>query len=583
VALVLLAAAAALPLLSRGLIADRLQQAARARGLLASWHRLDAAYPARLTIAGLTLTRADGDTVLFARETAASLAFAWPPRVAHLRLGDAQLALTPAAEDSAEAAWEAEVEPSAGSPHPVDPRVRAAAQQLADFLLLPARRLPELQLDRVRVTRGGRGAWLEALQLSHREARLALSAVGTLALPDSVPCEVHAHWRDDDALGAQLRVSLPDSLRGAPQPLTFTLDGRLTQDRAAGELRLADGARLSVGPLAFTLGGRIARAGPRFEAAAAATALDATAIRAGMPRALLGPLEGLQVAGTFDWQGELALDMAQPDSVRFDARVVPHGLTIQPESSLPLLALQGPFVARIHVPSGTVTREMSDANPRFRRLAAIAPDLRDAVVTNEDGGFWWHRGFNTQAIRLAVADNLRAGRFKRGAGTITMQIVRNLFLGQQKTLARKGQEVVLAWSVEHLARVPKERLLELYLNLIEWGPGVHGAEEAAQWYFGKHADALTLDESLFLATLVPSPRRWANRLTPDGQLRPWAREQMRFIAGKMQSKGWLDSLEVRPADSLAIALGGVAAQRFMRPDSTTMAPDTATSAAAARP
>lgn len=585
IALGVLAFLALLPQLLTGMIGGRLRHEARARGLAVTWQKLEAAYPARLTLTGLTLTRAAHDTALRARHAEAALALAWPPHIARLHLADARIALAEAVEDTADTAWEPEADRRASAARPVDPRVRAAAQQIADLLLLPARRMPHLQLDRVHVARGARGAWIEALELSHAEARLQLSAVGAWISPDTLPAELHAHWRDDDTIGAQFRLTLPDTLRGPPQPLTFTLAGRLTQDRAAGELRLADGARLTVGPLAFTLGGRIARQGPRVEAAAAATGLDAAAIRTGLPRSLLGPLEGLEVSGTFDWQGEVALDVSQPDSVRFDARVVPHALALSPDSPLPLLALHGPFVARIHVPSGTVTRELSDANPHYRPLAAIAPTLRDAVLTNEDGGFWWHRGFNTQAIQLAIAENLRAGRFKRGAGTITMQLARNLFLGQQKTLARKGQEVVLAWSLEHLARLPKERLLEIYLNLIEWGPGVHGADEAAHWYFGKQADALTLDESLFLATLVPSPRRWAGRLTETGELRPWVREQMRFIAGKMQAKGWLDSLALRPADSLAISLGGVAATRFLRSDSTAAAPDSAsadTSAIAAR-
>jgi membrane peptidoglycan carboxypeptidase len=77
------------------------------------------------------------------------------------------------------------------------------------------------------------------------------------------------------------------------------------------------------------------------------------------------------------------------------------------------------------------------------------------VLTNEDGGFYHHRGFNTAAIQGAIAENLRAGAFRRGAGTITMQLVRNLFLGHQRTLSRKGQEVVLAWVLEHMTGLSK--------------------------------------------------------------------------------------------------------------------------------
>lgn len=563
-----------LPLTLGGLAGGQLRRAAQARGLTASWTRLEASYPASLRLEGLQLVGAAADTVLAAREARLSLALAWPPRVASLRLRDATAAL-PATPDSAEdAAWS---EPEAARGTPVDPRVRAAAAQIVEAVLLPARRLPEMRLERVRLRRGDRGVSIDALEVSHHSARFQLSGVGTLALQDSVPFEVHASWHEDDRFGAQARFTLSDPANGAPQPLVLTLDGTLAQDRTRGTLRLAEGSTLKLGTLRFAAQGGIDREGPRFEGALSARDLEPEAIRTSLPRVLLGPLDALRVTGTFDWACAFAVDLSQPDSVRFDATARPKGLTLSPDSQLPLAVLNGPFIARVHTPGGTVTRELSPANPRYRPLAAIAPALRDAVLTNEDGGFWWHRGFNTQAIRLAIAENLRAGRFKRGAGTITMQLARNLYLGQQKTLARKGQEVVLAWTLEHLARIPKERLIEIYLNIIEWSPGVHGAEEAARYYFGKGAGDLTLDESLFLATLVPSPRRWRARLTPEGALRPSVRAQMRFIAGKMHSKGWLDSTLVMPAESLRVTLSGPAGAAFAPRDSATALADTAAS------
>src|SRR6185295_3239368 len=155
------------------------------------------------------------------------------------------------------------------------------------------------------------------------------------------------------------------------------------------------------------------------------------------------------------------------------------------------------------------------------------------------GGFFRHRGFNTGAVQEAIGENLRSASFRRGAGTITMQLARNLWLGHERTLSRKGQEVVLAWMLEHLTGFSKERLLEIYLNIIEWGPGVHGADEAANFYFDKDAGSLSLDEALFLATLVPSPGRWRQRLDADGHLRSYVKAQMHFIGRAMVAKGWL--------------------------------------------
>ena len=212
--------------------------------------------------------------------------------------------------------------------------------------------------------------------------------------------------------------------------------------------------------------------------------------------------------------------------------------------------------------------QMSSANPHFRTLDRISPLLRDALLTNEDGGFYHHHGFNPEAIQLAMAANLRAGSFRRGAGTITMQLARNLFLGHQRTLSRKGQEVVLAWVLEHLTGLSKDRLLEIYLNIIEWGPGVHGADEAARFYFDEDAADLTLDEALFLTVVVPSPSHWKSRLDATGDLRPWARSQMAYIARKMVTRGWLAPERVPDPESLHVRLRGAAAGAFAPRDST---------------
>src|SRR5262249_17901531 len=198
--------------------------------------------------------------------------------------------------------------------------------------------------------------------------------------------------------------------------------------------------------------------------------------------------------------------------------------------------------------------ELSGANPHFRPLERISPWLRSALLTNEDGGFYLHRGFNREAIQLAIADDLRSGSFKRGAGTVTMQLVRNLFLGHQRTLSRKAQEVTLAWVLEHLTGLSKDRMLEIYLNIIEWGPGIHGADEAARFYFDTDAADLTLDEALLLTVVVPSPSHWKNRFDANGELKPWARSQMAYIAKKMLTRGWLDPEQVPEPEALHVRL-----------------------------
>src|SRR5207247_300673 len=178
-------------------------------------------------------------------------------------------------------------------------------------------------------------------------------------------------------------------------------------------------------------------------------------------------------------------------------------------------------------------------------------------------------------IRLATAENLKAGGYRRGAGTITMQLARNLWLGHRRTLSRKTQEVVLAWVLEHLTGLSKQRLLEIYLNIIEWGPGVHGAAEATHFYFAEDPSSVTVDEALFLTTLVPSPTRWRGRFAPDGSLRRWTRAQMHFIGRAMVGHGWLAPEQLPPTDSLRVELRRPARELLMpRAPADTSAADT---------
>jgi membrane peptidoglycan carboxypeptidase len=117
-----------------------------------------------------------------------------------------------------------------------------------------------------------------------------------------------------------------------------------------------------------------------------------------------------------------------------------------------------------------------------------------------------------------------------------MQLVKNLFLSRRKTLARKLEEVLLVWLLEHHTNINKNRLFEIYLNIIEWGPGIIGANEAAQFYFAKDADALNAIESAYLAAIVPSPRRFAGWFDANGKL---VRNDLHFrvIRQVMQNKG----------------------------------------------
>ncbi len=138
-------------------------------------------------------------------------------------------------------------------------------------------------------------------------------------------------------------------------------------------------------------------------------------------------------------------------------------------------------------------------------LRAISPRLLRAVVAAEDGRFLSHGGVDWRAVERAMKANRRAGRVKRGGSTITQQLVKNLFMTDHRSWLRKGFEVPLAWAAEGI--LGKRRILELYLNVVEWGDGVWGAQAAARHHFGVDARRLTRRQAAGLATILPSPRR----------------------------------------------------------------------------
>jgi len=139
-------------------------------------------------------------------------------------------------------------------------------------------------------------------------------------------------------------------------------------------------------------------------------------------------------------------------------------------------------------------------------LENIAPALQRSVIVAEDATFCTHYGFEPEALQKAWESYRRGGRL-RGGSTITMQTAKNVYLWPGRTFLRKGLEAVLTLYLEALWT--KRRTLEVYLNVIEWGPGIYGAEAAARHYFDKSASALSAYEAALLAAVVPSPRRWS--------------------------------------------------------------------------
>lgn len=139
-------------------------------------------------------------------------------------------------------------------------------------------------------------------------------------------------------------------------------------------------------------------------------------------------------------------------------------------------------------------------------LSRISPYLMKAVIIAEDDKFWSHKGFDLDAIQKALEKDLEKGKFKFGGSTISQQLVKNLYLTPSKNPLRKAKEAIITWRLEKA--INKRRILELYLNVVEWGEGIFGIEVASQHYYGKPAIALSPQESARLAAVLPNPRRY---------------------------------------------------------------------------
>ena len=208
------------------------------------------------------------------------------------------------------------------------------------------------------------------------------------------------------------------------------------------------------------------------------------------------------------------------------------------------LAVQLSFVVRVwwwrdHNPQSTAFMEAGRERMREKKSDAmvrqawlpyerISPHLKRAVVAAEDAKFADHEGFDWEAIEKAMEKNRKKGKVVGGASTISQQLAKNLFLSADRTAWRKGQEAIITVMIENL--MDKRRILEIYLNVIEWGDGVFGAEAAARHYFGTGAATLGPEAAARLAAMVPNPRFYdRNRNTA------WLMRKTRMILARMPS------------------------------------------------
>lgn len=265
---------------------------------------------------------------------------------------------------------------------------------------------------------------------------------------------------------------------------------------------------------------------------------DAQNIWNSFPQGMFEALEGMKVAGKLKYSLNFYLDTKDPDNVQFDSRLQKDGFRVVSYGKTNFDKLNHEFVYTPYENGKPMPpRTIGPSNPNYTPLGNISPDLRNAVMTAEDPSFFRHHGFVEEAFRKSLATDFKEKKFKRGGSTISMQLVKNAFLSRQKTLARKIEETLIVWMIENTGIMTKNRMLEVYFNIIEWGRNVYGIGEASRYYFAKSPSELTLGESIYLASIVPKPKAGLYAFLSDGSLNPRLHGYFNLIGRLMAKNG----------------------------------------------
>ena len=259
-----------------------------------------------------------------------------------------------------------------------------------------------------------------------------------------------------------------------------------------------------------------------------------------LPDGLFTNFQGMEAEGTFDYKLDFKYNKNKPNELVFDSNLKKENLKITKYGAANLNKLNGEFVYRAII-KDVFQRPIlvGNANPNYTPLEQISPYLRKSVLTTEDPSFFSHRGFINEAFKQSIIKNIKTKKFSRGASTISMQLVKNVFLTREKTLSRKLEEILLVYILENNRVVSKERMLEVYFNVIEWGPNVYGIGEASHFYFQKKPSELDLNECLYLARIIPSPKKFMYQFNDQGALKDFAVKQDNFLTNIMIRRGLL--------------------------------------------
>ena len=259
-----------------------------------------------------------------------------------------------------------------------------------------------------------------------------------------------------------------------------------------------------------------------------------------LPDGLFSNFQGMEADGNFDYNLNFMFNKNKPNQLVFDSNLNKENLKITKYGAANLNKLNGEFVYRAVIKNVEQRPILvGNANPNYTPITQISPYLKKCVLTTEDPSFFSHHGFIAEAFKQSIIKNIKTKQFSRGASTISMQLIKNAFLTRQKTLSRKLEEILLVYILENNRIASKERMLEVYFNIIEWGPNVYGIGEASHFYFQKNPSQLTLNECIYLANIIPSPKKFMYQFNDEGNLKEFAITKQKYLTNLMLRRGVL--------------------------------------------
>jgi hypothetical protein len=327
-------------------------------------------------------------------------------------------------------------------------------------------------------------------------------------------------------------------------------------DRTARVLAV-ERAALETRGVAYTLTGKLEmrdglepdgkpRASRRLDARLTIPPVPCQAMLDSIPDQVVPHINGFKMSGTFKTDVVVDIDWANLDATVLDGSVGIRGCKVaKAPKAMDAKRLEESFDHEVEIaPDKWKTIRIGPESSDFVPLADVSQYLLKSLMTTEDSSFYRHRGFITREFRTALVKNLEAGYFKYGASSITMQLVKNVMLSRDKTLARKFQELFLTWYIE--TKLEKDRLFEIYVNAIEYGPGLYGIKPASLQYFGKLPRDLLPAEAAFFSSILPAPKVRFKQFCKD-KLTMWTVNKINRILHLMHKRGRLTDEELATA------------------------------------